>query len=395
MAEQFVVFNNIQDWFPPVVIQKDLITVPRISIDMRMPLPEGVLDKGKAFIKKIFDAKFDPQFTQVSKKAFGTMQSTIDAFQKQIAEAKANPQKSKLTEASLKKDLAELNTKLEFCVDQWKKALEKLAGPIFDEAVEKWDKEAKAKVNRAKTKVLVKALVLAAIVLTAAALTIVAVVATGGAAAVLIPAVIAASVAALGTLVKTYKDMTSGFKSRAKLCEDKVNEIKADILAIDKAMTPEQLTSPQKANFIKRYKVGTSLLRKHLGQLEKFHYDLGQQIAKIEKDLKAPREKLNTVAKDDPQGAKATQAAIDLFEGKLAALEKRLGELKTLQKAANDRVTLMDAAVDQGTLPKNDTLLKIIDAFGQTADFVTSIMDSGGKLAAAANAYEKALGAKK
>lgn len=398
MAEKFVVFNDIKDWFPPVVIEKNLITVPRINIDMRMDLPEGVLDKGKAFIKKIFDAKFDPEFTKISKKTFGGMQGLIDAFQKQIADAKANPEKSKLTEASLKKDLAALNTKLEFCVDQWKKALELLAGPIFDDAVKKWDAEAKAKVKRAKTKVLVKALVLAAIVLTVAALAIVAVVASGGAAAVLVPAVIAASVAALGTVIKTYRDMTSGLKSRAKLCEDKVNEIKADIVALEKSLPNGGLENlaldpKKKASFFKGLAVSTNNLKKHLGQLEKFHYDLGQQVVKIKKDVGKAETDLGKAMKDDPR-SKTVKVAIESFNGKIEALEKRLEDIRGLQKVANERLVLMDAAVAQGSLPKHDVLRKIVDAFGQTSDFVTSIMDSGGKLSKAATDYDKMLNGK-
>lgn len=393
MADQLVVFNNIQDWFPPVVIQKDLITVPRINIDLKLPYPEGVLAKGQEFIKKIFNPKFDAEFPKISQKAFGQMQGLIDAFQKQIADAKANPEKSKLTEAGAKKGLAELNTKLEFCVDQWKKALEKISAEIFDDAVAKWDKEAKAKIKRAKTKVVIKAVVLAALVLTASALAIVAVVATGGAAAVLIPAVVIASAAALGSVIKLYKEMTSGFQARAKLCDDKVKEVKADLMAIDKAM--EQLTDPSvnKVSLKQKYKVGTSLLEKHMGQLEKFHRDLAVQVADIKKKIKVQSDILEK-AKDDPQ-SKTVRSAIELLENRLTALEKRLKDLAELQKVAAATVQVMDAGVEKGVVPKYDNLRKVIDAFSQTSDFFTSIIDSGSKVAKAAADYDKALKAAK
>lgn len=389
MADSLVVFNNIQDWFPPVVIQKDLITVPRINIDLKLPYPEGVLAKGQEFIKKAFNPKFDAEFPKVSKKVFSQMQSLIDAFQKEINDAKANPAKSKITEASLKKDLAALNTKLEFCVDQWKKAVEKVSVELFDEAVEKWDKEAKAKIKRAKTKVIIKAVVLAALVLTAAALAIVAVVATGGAAAVLIPAIVVASAAALGSVVKLYKEMTSGFAARAKLCDDKVKEVKADLMAIDKVM--EKLTDPSvnKVSIRQKYQVGTSLLEKHLGQLEKFHRDLAVQVADLEKKVDAQKAILDK-AKDDPK-SKPVLASIELLQSKIAALKKRTKDLVDLQKVANDTIAVMNASVEKGLVPKYDRLRKVIDAFGQTSDFFTAILDSGGKVAKAAADYDKAL----
>src|SRR5262245_21346024 len=88
MADKLVVFNDIKDWFPPVVVQKDLLTVPRINIDLKLEYPDGILAKGQDFVKKSFNKKFDAQFPSISKKAFDKVQQTIDEFQKLIARAK-------------------------------------------------------------------------------------------------------------------------------------------------------------------------------------------------------------------------------------------------------------------------------------------------------------------
>ncbi len=163
---------------------------------MRIEYPDGVLAKGQEFIKKLFNPKFDAKFTSISKSAFDKVQSKINDFAKEV-EAGKKDTKNPLTKEDLLKKLAVVNTALEFCNDQWKKAVEKLAQESFDDALAKWDKETKAKVKRAKAKVIIKAVVgvLFSLGVTAMAIAV-AVGSHGVSAPVMIPAAIGAALPA-------------------------------------------------------------------------------------------------------------------------------------------------------------------------------------------------------
>ncbi len=330
-------------------------------------------------MKKEFNAKF----TSISKAAFDKLQSKINDFAKELEAAKTNT-KTPITKEDLLKKLVVVNTALEFCNDQWKKAIEKLASDSFEDAMAKWDKETKAKVKRAKAKIIIKALVGVAFSLGVAAMAIVVAVASHGVAApVMIPAAIGAALAGVNALIQVKNVMTSGIGTAASLCDAKTKEVKADLAAVQgtidelgkynfATMTPEE-AAKVKVGIKQKVRVGWSLLEKHAGQLEKFHRELAIKIDERQNWLDGQNAKMKDGNENE---AKTIQAQVDQLSNRLKGLKKRVDDLSGLETQCAGALAIIEDAVDKGILPKYDKFRGLVDAMGQLGDTMSPILTS-------------------
>lgn len=377
----YIVFNNVKDWYPPVISRKNYLKVPRISIDLKCPLPGDITDKQKGLVDKHFKAAFDGKFASMSKAAFEGVQKAMDAVEKKLEDAK---KAKNLTEKQLGSEVDAVNVILKAQFDNWKKKVAELTSKCFDEAIAKSDAEMKAKIKRAKVKCILVAVLIAVVAVAAVALTI----ATAGAGAAVAIAVVAGIVAILGAVHK----LVEGFKTSWQLCQDKITEIEGDVGELKKVfedLTKLDLKSGDKGVVDKAKKLklglagGTSNLEKHVGQLDKFTHDFVEKTKATEKHIADIKKK---IADAKNQDVAKELAMVKILDERIANLKKRLeaiGEVKAAALDAKQKLAVFK-------VPDYPKLRKALDAMKQIKGIVTGIVSdvtslgkSAGKLKAA------------
>jgi hypothetical protein len=378
MAEVLVVFDNIKDWAVPVISRKNFLTIPKLSLNLRQPLPDDVEKKQKGILEKAYQALFDKQFFTMSNAHFAKVQASMDRLEADLAKMKADPSS---TDAKIDAQIAMINAKLKSDVDAWKPKVEKLHTDCFDKAMAKSDAEMKKKVKRAKLKVILVAVLIVLVALTAIALTI----ATAGAGAPLILAIVGGIVAAALAL----KKFGGEFKSAWDLCQGKIADIEKEVAASEKThleLLKLDLKSADKKSVLEKAKalkakvsLGSANIDKHVGQLEKFAANFNSKL----KDYKQNVDKLKKQADDLKEAGKpdAEQQALILEQNQLIEkMNKRLAAVAEVRGAA----AAITAKIKANGVPDFPKLRKALDAFGQCGAVLKELFSGISKIGSSA-----------
>jgi len=351
----FVVFNNV-DWAPPVKSQ--LLTPPKLKISVSFPdddLKQMVDKQRKAFDEEF--KKFDADFHKLASFKIRAVQDAIDWTEERI---KQKPKDERQAVADTANKLL-TNAFLTF-----QDEIQSLAQRHFDKSVEKSYSVMKMKLVKAKAKAIAKIAIIVLLTLTAAGLAVAATVVTGGAAA---PVIIGAIVAGASALWSVYKTVQSGWANASnqmkviskdtetlKTAAGKLQELKAlqstgDKKALDGFAKMKALLDGKMVDFTK-----------HVGQLDKYIFEVSQGIDKQNKEMAGLMKRINESG-DAKLRAQANTLSRQLMEsiGALRAMGDVSAEAARV-KSAWDATQTVDLGKFEVALRKvNDAAPFIVD----------------------------------
>jgi hypothetical protein len=391
MAEVLEVFGDLNGgWSLPLISRKKYLTVPKVDVTLRQPLPPDVEKKQKDILVKAYSALFDKQLQVMSNAHFAKVQAKMDAVESTIDKLKSDPAIS-----TVQNLVDDINDELKSEVDKWKAKVGDLHADCYAKALAQSDAAMKKKVTRERSKVRAIATVVGLVTLGAAAVVIVSA-ATAGAAP-LAAAVAGAIIAGIGALVNTIIKFKNSFKSAWKLCQDKIAEIEEEIETSQNAYaelrklnlkSDDQKSLYEKARAQKdKIVLASKNIDAHVDQLEKYCNNFNTKL----KEYQAALDALEKQADDMKRGDRPTrdpqtkwnelQVLIDEQNERIVEMNKRLAAVAEVRQAAAKIVAQIK---DSKGVPDYPGLRKAVDPLRQALPVVSDLVAGAASIVSAA-----------
>jgi len=339
---QIHVFNKLK-WKPPIATK--LLKTPELELNLSYPDDDikTMPGKQKDVFDKTFKSSFDSKFQALSSAKIKEVQDAVKWTEDKIPDKKTEKEKEEVVDTA--------NKLLKQAFTVWQQQVEKLCDDCVQKAFEESIKVMKMKLVKAKLKSICKIVVISLLILTAAGLAIAATVVTGRA---LAPIVIGAIVTGLGALYKVYQQVDKGWATSS----NKIKEIKADIAKLEKAKAvydKAQKDYAGKVDKLKAFFVKAMApiqdLHKHVGQLDKFIFEIKAGLKKQDAELK----ELTAKAKD----AKDVLSEIGKCNAEMHKANDALDAIEAVTKAAGVAKTDYDQMKSPDLGPLNGAVSKL------------------------------------
>lgn len=344
---------DVPAWKVPVISRKKYLKQPEIAVNIKFSADElkAMPDKQFKVFEQAFEKSFTPAFQKMSNSWFADMQKTIDTTEAAIdqmvkaAGAKAKEQGAKLMQAVVDKSNAALTAKCK----TWTDMVQKLAQTAYDSAFVAALKAMKAKITKAKAKMIAKVAFIVALTLTAAAVTIAVSVVTMGAGAAIAPVVIAGILTAGKALFGSANEVFKSYDVLATTIAAVEKDAK-NLGAATKALSNAMQKTAGKLDKAKAFKAALSAdvqaLDKHVGQLDKFVAVAQAKTSSRLKEIQALADKL-AAAKAGSKEADALEKQVLVaqksFDGAMSKL-KAIDEVKAAAAEAKAAFGKFDEA---------------------------------------------------
>lgn len=350
------IFNKLP-WKPPIASK--LLTPPVLELNLSYPDDEikDMPGKQKAVFDTKFKALFDSKFNAMSQARMKQIQDAVKWTEEKIQGK---------NEKEMKETVETANKMLKQAFDVWQNEIATLCDQCVNTAYEESVKAMKMKLVKAKIKSVAKIILIAGLILTAAGLAIAASVVTGGALAPLILGALATGGAALW---KAYKVYDSEWATSA----NKIKEIETDIASLKKAIEVYKKTEKTYAGKLDKVKAFKETIfapvtdiDKHVGQLDKYIFDL-------QGSLKEQKEKLLALQKQ-AQDAKSGEvdAAVKTCIGNI---DKATDQLKAINEAKASVVEIKSAYAAQ-KIPDYGKLNAVVARINSNSSTIQTIGSS-------------------
>ncbi len=307
---------DVPAWKVPVISRKKYLKQPEIAVNIKFSAEElkAMPDKQFKAFEQAFEKSFTPAFQKMSNGWFADMQKAMDATEEAIdkvvkAGAKAKGEAEKAMEALVAKGNALLTARCK----TWTATVEKLAQSAYDSAFVAALKAMKAKITKAKAKMVAKVVFIVALTLTAAALTIAVSVVSMGAGAALAPVVIGgiltASKALFGSANEVFKSYDVLAATIAAVEKD-VKNLSSATAAVIKSMQKTAGTLDRAKAFKSALSADVQALDKHVGQLDKFVAVANAKTSQRLKEIQTLADKLAAAKADSKEAAELEKQVI-------------------------------------------------------------------------------------
>lgn len=342
---------SVPDWKVPVISRKKYLKQPEIAVSIKFDAAEvsEMPDKQFKAFEVSFNKTFDSAFQKMSNSWFADMQKTIDTTEEAIEKlAKSSGAALKTQgEKLLQTVVDKTNALLEGKCKQWTQIAQELAQKAYESAFVESIKAMKAKVTKAKAKMIAKVTLFVVLTLTAAALTIALAVVTAGAGAAVAPLVIAGIATAGKAMFGSVKEVLSSYD----VLGGTIASIESDAAKLDAAVQKYSKASQKTATTMDKLKLFKAALQadmdglnKHVGQLDKFVAVARASTAKRLLEIQALADQLAKAAKDSPEAAKIEKKVLEAQRAFDSAMEKlkAIDEIKEVAAKAKDAYTKLD-----------------------------------------------------
>ncbi len=371
---------DVPAWKVPVISRKKYLKQPEIAVNIKFSAEElkAMPDKQFKVFEQQFEKSFTPAFQKMSGTWFADMQKTIDTTEAAIdqmikaAGSKAKEQGAKLMQTVVDKSNAALMAKCK----TWTETVQKLAQAAYDSAFVAALKAMKAKITKAKIKMIAKVVFIVALTLTAAAVTIAVSVVTMGAGAALAPVVIAGILTAskalfgsAGEVLKSYDVLASTIAA----VEKDAKNLGGATTALLKAMQKTAGTMDKAKAFKAALSADVQALDKHVGQLDKFVAVAQAKTSSRLKEIQALADKL--------AGAKKDSKEADTLEKQVLVAQKSFDSAMARLKAIDEvKAAAAEAKVAYGKL-SGEAILKAVGRFAPALTLLGNAVTTASQVA--------------
>jgi len=370
---------DVPAWKVPVISRKKYLKQPEIAVNIKFSAEElkAMPDKQFKAFETAFEKSFTPAFQKMSAGWFGDMQKTIDTTEAAIDKLRAEAEKAKGKAPALMQSIVDKsNAALEAKCKDWTAKVQKLAQAAYDSAFVDALKAMKAKVTKAKAKMIAKVALIVALTLTAAAVTIAVSVVTMGAGAALAPVVIAGIVTAGKALFGSANEVFKSYDVLATTIaavEKDAKNLGTATTALLKAMQKTAGSLDKAKAFKAALSADVQALDKHVGQLDKFVAVAQAKTAARLKEIQALADRL--------AAAKAGSKEADALEKQVLVAQKSFDNAMARLKAIDEvKAAAAEAKAAYGKL-SGDAILKAVGRFAPALTLLSNAVTTASQVA--------------